>query len=141
MAEDEPNSSNPEHRLEPGSRSQAPESTAPELAPDSVGDDRLQRLMKEAFSGSEDAFEDGFEGKVELDVLRGVQQKLRERSGGKFYRDGWSTARHPPFATYFITSLMMLAVIGILYAILTPLVGDPIPQPTEPKPVQLIPPR
>jgi hypothetical protein len=89
--------------------------------------------MKRALS-SEDA-------EAEVDVLAGVQRKLRDRSGGKFYRDGWSTARHPPFATYFITSLMMLAVIAIIYAILTPLVGDPIAAPPEPKPIQIIPPR
>ena len=25
--------------------------------------------------------------------LRGVQKRLRDRSGGKFYADGWSTAK------------------------------------------------
>lgn len=74
-----------------------------------------------------------------VDVLRGVQGRLRERSGGKFYADGWSTTRHPPFSTFFITSLMMLAVLAIIYAILVPLVGDPIPLPKESQPVQILP--
>ena len=38
-----------------------------------------------------------------VDVLSGVQRKLRERSGGKFYRDAWSTARQPPTLTFLVT--------------------------------------
>jgi hypothetical protein len=59
------------------------------------------------------------------DVLRGFQQKVRERSGGKFYADGWSTARHAPTNTYLITALLMLAAVGLIYALLRPLSGDP----------------
>lgn len=73
-----------------------------------------------------------------VDVLRGVQERLRERSGGKFYGDGWSTTKHPPFATFFLTSLMMLAVVVVTYAILVPLVGDPIELPKEPQPINVI---
>ena len=103
-----------------------------EAAPDSVGDDpRLRNLMKQAFAEDD-------EEQSSVDVLEGFQKKLRDRSGGKFYRDGWSTSRHPPFSTYFITSLMMLAVIAIIYAILSPLAGDPIPKSPDPKPVRLI---
>ncbi len=73
------------------------------------------------------------------DVLAGVQRKIRERSGGKFYADGWSTAKHPPLNTYLITSLLMLAVLGISYALLSPMVGSPEPVRNQPAPVQLIP--
>ncbi len=73
------------------------------------------------------------------DVLAGVQKKIRERSGGKFYADGWSTAKHPPLNTYLITSLLMLAVLGVSYALLSPLVGDPEPVRNQPAPVQIIP--
>jgi hypothetical protein len=73
------------------------------------------------------------------DVLAGVQKKIRERSGGKFYADGWSTAKHPPFNTYLVTSLLMLAVLGMSYALLSPLVGSPVPVRNQPVPVQLIP--
>jgi hypothetical protein len=72
------------------------------------------------------------------DVLAGFQKKLRERSGGKFYEDGWSTSRHPPINTYLITSLMMLAVLGIIYALLAPLSGEPVPVENTPQPVQII---
>ncbi len=59
------------------------------------------------------------------DLMQGVQQKLRLRSGGKFYGDGWSTARHPPVNTYLITSLLMLFVLGVIYALIAPLSGAP----------------
>ena len=72
------------------------------------------------------------------DVLAGFQKKLRERSGGKFYEDGWSTSRHPPINTYLITSLMMLAVLAVIYALLAPLSGEPVPVDNTPQPVQLI---
>lgn len=97
-----------------------------------LDDEALQRLMREAFRGRTDA--------PKVDVLGGVQQRLRERSQGKFYGDAWSTERKPPFATYFITSLMMLAIVVIIYAILTPIVVEPIQLTNEPPPVQLIPP-
>jgi hypothetical protein len=72
------------------------------------------------------------------DVLAGFQKKLRERSGGKFYEDGWSTSRHPPINTYLITSLMMLAILGLIYALLAPLSGEPVPVQNTPQPVQII---
>jgi hypothetical protein len=72
------------------------------------------------------------------DVLAGFQKKLRERSGGKFYEDGWSTSRHPPINTYLITSLIMLAVLAVIYALLAPLSGEPIPVENTPQPVQII---
>jgi hypothetical protein len=73
------------------------------------------------------------------DVLAGFQKKLRERSGGKFYEEGWSTSRHPPINTYLITSLLMLAVLGVIYALLAPLSGEPVPVENTPQPVQIIP--
>lgn len=72
------------------------------------------------------------------DVLRGVQKKLRQRSGGKFYRDRWSTSKHPPVATYLVTSAIMLAVMATAYAILSPLVGEPTPVRNEPAPVRVV---
>lgn len=72
------------------------------------------------------------------DVLSGFQRKLRERSRGKFYDDGWSTSRHPPINTYLITSLLMLAVLGVIYALLAPLSGEPVPVENTPQPIQII---
>jgi hypothetical protein len=75
------------------------------------------------------------------DVLRGVQKKLRERSRGKFYADRWSTDKNPPIATYLVTSAIMLAVTFVIYALLSPLVGDPEPVHNAPAPVRVLPPR
>ena len=72
------------------------------------------------------------------DVLAGFQKKLRERSGGKFYEDGWSTSRHPPINTYLVTGLMMLAILGLIYALLAPLSGEPVPVENAPQPVRII---
>ena len=58
-------------------------------------------------------------GAVAPDLLRGVQRKLRRRSRGKFYGDGWSTARAPR-STYLFTSLLMLALIGLVFLVLIP---------------------
>lgn len=74
------------------------------------------------------------------DLTRGFQRKIRERTGGKFYTDGWSTAKHPPLNTYLVTSLMMLFVCGVIYVLLAPLSGRPAPAP-PPKPVQVLPQR
>ncbi|HVY32643.1 MAG TPA: hypothetical protein VHB79_39170 [Polyangiaceae bacterium] len=85
------------------------------------------------------ALKGGGEEPAPPDVLAGFQKKVRERSGGKFYEEGWSTSRHPPINTYLITSLLMLAVLGIIYALLAPLSGEPVPVENTPQPVQIIP--
>ncbi len=96
---------------------------------ESEPDDSLRSLLRGAMR----------EDVIAPDVLAGVQKKIRERSGGKFYADGWSTAKHPPLNTYLVTSLLMLAVLGISYALLSPLVGNPEPVRNQPVPVQIIP--
>jgi hypothetical protein len=53
------------------------------------------------------------------DVLRGVQRKIRQRSRGKFYADGWSTLSSPR-STYFVTAVVMLGVLIALYFALAP---------------------
>jgi hypothetical protein len=72
------------------------------------------------------------------DLLLGVQHKLRVRSGGKFYEEGWSTARHGPIVTYLITSLLMLAVIVLAYIVLQPLSGRPETVRNQPAPIEVI---
>jgi hypothetical protein len=58
-------------------------------------------------------------GAVAPDLLRGVQRKLRRRSRGKFYGDGWSTAASPR-STYLFTSVLMLALIAFVFLVLIP---------------------
>jgi len=97
-----------------------------------MSDPELRGLLRGAL-GSDDG--------ASPDVLRGVQQKLRERSHGKFYDDLWSTAEHPPVYTYLLTSALMLAVLFVIYAVLSPTAGEPIPVSAEPAPVQVISPK
>ncbi len=82
-----------------------------------LADEELRRLVHDAMSEEESA---------RVDVLAGVQRRLHERSGGKFYRDRWSTSRGPLVSTYFITALMMIAVVVVLYLLLTTMVADPL---------------
>jgi hypothetical protein len=52
-------------------------------------------------------------------ILPGVQKKLRERSRGKFYGDGWSTAQQT--TSYLLVALLMLVVLGAAYYALGPM--------------------
>lgn len=72
-------------------------------------------------------------------VLAGVQQKLRERSGGKFYTDGWSTSKEAPISTYLVTSALMLVFVLATYAILGFLVGKPAEVQMVPAPIRVLP--
>jgi len=72
------------------------------------------------------------------DVLAGFQKKVRERSEGKFYADGWSTARYPPINTYLVTSLMMLLALGVIYALLAPISGKAERVKNQPAPVNVV---
>lgn len=54
------------------------------------------------------------------DVLSGVQKRLRERSRGKFYADGWSTREDNPRFTYLVTALVMLVLVLVAYFSLVP---------------------
>lgn len=105
----------------------------PSLNPEA--EQRLKDLLRGAMS-------DDAQTESIPDVLEGVQQKLRIRSGGKFYDDAWSTTRHAPVSTYLITSLIMLFVLGVSYFVLQPLSGRPEPVRNLPTPIEVIaPPR
>jgi hypothetical protein len=60
------------------------------------------------------------------DMLHGVQRRIRARSKGKFFADGWSTTRQPPISTFLVTSLFMLAILVLVYLVLSPLAGAPV---------------
>jgi hypothetical protein len=81
------------------------------------------------------------EPEPENDVLRGVQERIRKRSRGKFYADGWSTAKHAPIQTYLVTSAIMLVIAVVTYIVLSPTAGDPVEVKNEPAPVQIVMPR
>lgn len=97
---------------------------------DAAEEARLRKLLRGALdSGPDDS----------PDVLRGVQRKLRERSGGKFYADGWTTTRYAPISTYFVTSLMMLTFVVFIYFVIHPLAGAPSMVQSVPVPVEIVP--
>jgi hypothetical protein len=65
-------------------------------------------------------------GSVAPSLVSGVQRKIRKRSRGKFYGDGWSTARSPR-STYLVTSLLMLALVVLVFFVLVPWGGGALP--------------
>lgn len=76
------------------------------------GSDRLRDLLKRTAEAPVPP--------PKADVLQGVQRRLRQRSRGKFYGDGWSTREESPRGTYLITAAMMLFVVLVLYYMLAP---------------------
>ncbi len=58
--------------------------------------------------------------------LEGVQRRLRVRSKGKFYADGWSTSRSPR-STYLVTSIFMLLLIAFVFLVLIPWSNGALP--------------
>ena len=53
-------------------------------------------------------------------IRTAVHTTLRDRSGGRFFADGWST-QSAPVLTFLVTSLLMLAVVVALWLLLGPL--------------------
>ncbi|HEX7671898.1 MAG TPA: hypothetical protein VF395_20025, partial [Polyangiaceae bacterium] len=95
--------------------------------------DSVRSLLKGALGGAPDS---------SPDVLAGVQKKLRDRSGGKFYADEWSTAKPSPTLTFLVTSALMFAIVLLAYAVLSPLSSKPERVKMEPQPVEILaPPR
>jgi hypothetical protein len=52
------------------------------------------------------------------DLLPAVQRKIRRRSKGKFFADGWSTSQMR--VSYALIAVVMLIVIGAAYVALGP---------------------
>lgn len=59
------------------------------------------------------------EEEKDRELLLGVQRKLRQRSKGKFYADGWSTTQSR--VNYALVAGVMLAVIVAVYLALGPM--------------------
>ena len=73
----------------------------------------MRALLKRSLGG-ETAKEE-----VAPDLLRGVQRKIRQRSKGKFYGDGWSTTQSR--VSYALVAIIMLLLVAIVYVILGPM--------------------
>jgi hypothetical protein len=53
------------------------------------------------------------------DLLSGVQKRIRKRSRGKFFGDGWSTSQAR--ASYVLVALVTLLLVALAYFALGPM--------------------
>jgi hypothetical protein len=53
------------------------------------------------------------------DLLAGVQRRIRTRSKGKFYADGWSTTQQR--MNYALIGLLTLLLVVLAYFVLSPI--------------------
>jgi hypothetical protein len=113
-----------------GDEPDAPESDDAETGEQEL-DEADESKMRDLLKGALDL--EHAEPPPDAQFLRGVQKRLRERSGGKFYADGWSTAKHPPTYTYLWTSVLMLAIVVLAYATLSALTGEAVEVQNEPE--------
>ncbi len=85
----------------------------------------LSALLKRSLAPVDPSPEDGDPTKAaapsEQDrlLLIGVQRKLRQRSKGKFYADGWSTSQSR--VNYALVAGLMLVVIVAVYLAMGPM--------------------
>jgi hypothetical protein len=94
------------------SDSESRERNAPEEAElDSIESKKLSGLLKQAMG--EPLTHDP------RPLLQGVQRKLRQRSRGKFYGDGWSTSNTR--INYILVAVIMLLILGVAYFALGPI--------------------
>jgi hypothetical protein len=120
--------SDQENREESAGEEALPSESGPELDADET--DKMRDLLRGAMREEGGA-------PSERQFLRGVQKRLRDRSGGKFYADEWSTARRPTY-TYLWTSVVMLVIVLLVYAVMTSLSGEAVEIENTPAPVQIV---
>lgn len=74
-------------------------------------DDAMRALLKRSLEVKPDK-------QPEKPLLAEVQRKIRQRSKGKFYNDGWSTTGTR--VNYALIAVLMLGIIAIAYFALGP---------------------
>jgi hypothetical protein len=85
-----------------------------ENAPDSR-DDALSNLLKKSLGA---ALEPPPAPAVEKILLKNVQRKIRKRSRGRFFADGWSTSAQR--VSYVTIAILMLFVLAVAFFALAP---------------------
>ncbi|MFO0664903.1 MAG: hypothetical protein U0174_13185 [Polyangiaceae bacterium] len=70
----------------------------------------MRALLKRAMPKAEDVPDDY--------ILKGVQKKLRVRSKGKFFGDGWSTTQTR--MSYGLVALTMLIILCLMFFAISP---------------------
>jgi hypothetical protein len=78
--------------------------------PEPSDEDPMRALLKRSL--------DGGAGNDAPDLLVAVQKKIRRRSRGKFYGDGWSTTQTK--ISYALIAVVMLVLVGLAYFALGP---------------------
>ncbi|MGO8992789.1 MAG: hypothetical protein ACLQVI_05640 [Polyangiaceae bacterium] len=86
--------------------------TAEESSADDVADDAMRALLKRSLDAKTAP------APAPEQFLRGVQKRIRTRSRGKFYADGWSTSS--PRLSYTLIALVMLLIVALAYFVLGP---------------------
>ncbi len=74
-------------------------------------DDAMRALLKRSLAKTEP--------EPHKPILREVQRKLRVRSKGKFFSDGWSTTAAK--MNYALVAVLMLLIVAIAYFALGPM--------------------
>jgi hypothetical protein len=82
-----------------------------EPADDGPESSAVRALLKRSLAGPS-------EREAPPDLLRGVQKRIRKRSKGKFYADGWSTTQAR--VNYALIALVMLLLVAVAYFALGP---------------------
>ena len=88
------------------------EDEAKEEARDSKDDEAISKLLRKSLAKEEPELE------KKESLLPEVQRKIRKRSKGKFYADGWSTSQSK--LNYALVAIVMLIVIAVCYVALGP---------------------
>ncbi len=97
---DPPDPNEPTEQTEPAEAADEPESQA------------MRDLLKRSLS--RDAM-----GVGTPDLLPGIQKRLRRRSSGKFFGDGWSTSQAR--TSYVLVALVTLLLVALVFFALGPL--------------------
>ena len=79
---------------------------------DSRDDDAMRALLKRSLGQESHAA-------PPHELLRGVQRRIRTRSRGRFFADGWSTSDSR--INYALVAVIMLVIVGIAWFTLGPL--------------------
>ena len=84
--------------------------------PDSAA---MRALLRRAVSPSVDAPSKSAAEAPPRDLLRNVQRKIRKRSKGRFFANGWSTSASR--INYGLVAVIMLVLVGVTYLVLGPM--------------------
>jgi hypothetical protein len=82
--------------------------------PEPAEDERDERAVRELLKRSLAADEENAP-----DLLAGVQRRIRIRSRGKFFADGWSTTQTR--ASYILIGITTLLLVVLAYCMLSPI--------------------